>query len=61
MGKRRNGFCWIFIVIILVLTLLRYSGRLLPLSTYRDIFIVLLSGFLFVGLLIYVYKYLLNR
>lgn len=61
MDKRKSGLYWIFVVTILLLTILRYSGRLFSLSTYRETFIVLLGGFLLVGLLIFLYKYLSNK
>jgi len=61
MDKRKGDLFWIFSVIIILLSVLRYSGRLFSISTYKEAFIVILGTFLFIGLLLFLYRYISNK
>ena len=57
MNKNNSSLFWMFILIIFILTILRYSVNLFALSTYKEVFIVLAGGFLLIGLIMWLYKY----
>lgn len=61
MNKNKNSVFWLFATILFILTILRFSGRLFSLSTYKEVFIVLLIGFLLIGALLILYRHLSNK
>ena len=56
MNKSWGILYWILVIIIILLTILRYSGRLFSLSTYQEVFVLTAGALLVIGLLFYVYK-----
>lgn len=61
MNKLKTAQFSILVVLIILLAIFRHSGRLFSLSTYTETFVVLLGGFLLIGLLLLLYKYLSTK
>jgi len=56
MNKKRPPIFWVFIIAMVLLTLLRYSGSLFGVSTYGETAIVVVGAVVVVGLLFWGYK-----
>lgn len=56
MNKKRPPIFWVFIIAMVLLTLLRYSGSLFGVSTYGETAIVVVGVVVVIGLLFWVYK-----
>lgn len=56
MNKKGKKLFWMFVVIIFILNIMRHSGRLFSLSTYKETFIVLAGGFLLIGFIMWVFR-----
>ena len=56
MNKKRPPIFWVFIIAMVLLTLLRYSGSLFGVSTYGETAIVVVGVVVVIGLLFRGYK-----
>lgn len=56
MNKKRPPIFWVFIIAMVLLTFLRYSGSLFGVSTYGETAIVVVGVVVVIGLLFWGYK-----
>lgn len=60
MNKKRPPIFWVFIIAMVLLALLRYSGSLFGVSTYGETAIVVVGVVVVIGLLFWGYKKFLD-